>query len=57
MLRGAKETKREGTDGGGEDTEKLELPEVVRRYGAMLLLKGAIIFGGIAWRVAPGAGT
>lgn len=31
MFRGAKQTKREGTDGGGEDIEKLELPEVVRR--------------------------
>lgn len=64
MFRGAKQTKREGTDGGGEDIEKLELPEVMRRgdtHGAMLpppsTLKEAIILGGIARRVAPGAGT
>lgn len=39
MFRGTKQTKREGTDGGGEDIEKLELPEVMRRgdtHGAML---------------------
>lgn len=34
--RGAQETKREGTDGGGKGREKLEPPEPVKRHGAVL---------------------
>lgn len=58
MFRGAKQTKREGTDGEGEDIEKLELPEVVRREDTVRCSpERSHHLGGIAQRVAPGAGT